>query len=179
MLIMKMRPVFLTLGFLGSVCPAAAQMGTITFYSIDVSAKKGVEIALTPVGTVAFTGWLFDGDKSLAHATRGRFMTFRIPAGPHNFTVPYKSKGPGKKPCRPVDCLHLDVESGTHYCVRLSARDVNPIVVPIMFLDSRIEQVSCKDAAREAGKYKQLDPKRVDPAVRSALDTSPDFPREN
>lgn len=180
LLIMKLPPVWLpALAFLGFVFPACAQTGTVTFYSINLSAKKQVKTALTPVGRVAFTGWLFDGDKRVAHATRGRFMTFQLPAGTHNFTVPYKSTGPGKKPCQPKDCLHLDIESGRHYCVRLSAEDVNPIVVPIMFLDSRIEQVSCPDAFQEAGDYKRIDLKRVEPTFQSALDASPDFPRGN
>jgi hypothetical protein len=110
MLIMKMRPVcLLALAFFAFVFPSAAQNGTVTFYSIDLSVKKQVETALAPVGTVAFTGWLFDGSKRLARASRGRFMSFQLPAGPHDFTVPYKSKGPGKKPCPPMDCLRLDV----------------------------------------------------------------------
>jgi hypothetical protein len=177
---MKMHPICaLALAFSGFAFPSAAQTGTVTFYSIDLSAKKQVKTALAPVGMVPFTGWLFDGDKRLAHASRGRFMSFQLPAGPHDFTVPYKSKGPGTKPCQPMDCLRLDVESGGHYCVRLSAKDVNPIVVPIMFVDSRIEQVSCRDASQEAGKYKRIDLKRVEPAQRSALGASPDFPQEN
>jgi hypothetical protein len=118
-LIMKMRPVsVLVLAFLGFVLPSGAQTGTVTFYSINLSAKKQIKTALAPVGTVPFTGWLFDGDKRLAHATRGRFMSFQLPAGSHDFTVPYKSKGPGRKPCQPTDCLQLEMESGRHYCVR-------------------------------------------------------------
>jgi hypothetical protein len=74
-----------------------------------------------------------------------------------------------------MDCLHLNVESGRYYCVRLSAKDVNPIVVPVMFLDSKIEQVSCPEASQEAGKYKRIDLKRVEPTFRSALDASSDF----
>jgi len=178
--IMKTRPVcLLALAFFSFVFPSCAQNGTVTFYSINLSAKKQVKIALTPVGTVPFTGWLFDGDRKLAHATRGRFMSVQLPAGPHDFTVPYKSKGPGKKPCQPMDCLHLYVESGRHYCVRLSAKDMNPIIVPIVFVKSMIEQVSCQEASQEAGKYKRIDLKRVEPGLRSALDASPDFPREN
>jgi hypothetical protein len=174
---MKTRLFFLLLGT--SLCFASsstAQTGTVTFYSIDLSAAKQVQTALSPVGTVAFTGWLFDNSKRVAHATRGRFMTFQLPAGLHNFSVPYKSKGPGKKPCQPMDCLHLDVESGKKYCVRLSAKDVNPIVVPIMFLDSRIEQVSCGVASQEAGKYKRIDLERVEPTFRYALEPAPDYP---
>ncbi len=176
----KMRQVcLLAMALSGFVFSSAAQTGTVTFYSIDLSAKQQVKVALSPVGTVAFTGWLFDGDKRLVHATRGRFMKFAFPAGTHEFTVPYKAKGPGKKACQPMDCLHLDIESGGHYCVRLSAKDVNAIIVPFGLLDSRIEEVSCQAAFREAGKYKRVDLKRVEPAARSALDASPDFPVVN
>jgi hypothetical protein len=177
---MNMRCVcLLAFALSGIVFPAAAQTGTVTFYSINLSAGQQVKVALTPVGTVAFTGWLFDGTERMAHATRGRFMKFQLSAGRHDFTVPYKSKGPGTKACRPLDCLHLNIESGGHYCVRLSARDVNTIVLPFGFLNSRIEQVSCQDAFQEAGKYKLIDLKRVESALKPALDTSPDFPREN
>jgi hypothetical protein len=129
-------------------------------------------------GTVAFTGWLFDGDKRLAHAARGRFMQFQIPAGAHEFRALYKSAGRGNKGCQPKDCLQLSVESGGHYCVRLSAKEVNAMVVPIMFVDSRIELVSCQEAFQEAGQYKRIDLARVEAALRSELDVSPDFPRE-
>lgn len=175
----KMRLLcLLALAFLGYVFPSQAQTGTVTFYSINLSAKKQIKTAFTPAGTVGYTGWLFDGDKRLAHATRGRFMTFQWSAGSHEFTVPYTSKGTGKKACPPMGCLHLNVESGGHYCVRLSARDFNAIVVPIMLVCGRIEQISCQDAFQEAGAYRQIDLKRVEPASRSALDASPDFPRE-
>ncbi len=106
-------------------------------------------------------------------------MSFQLPAGPHDFTVPYKSKGPGKKLCQPMDCLHVDVETGGHYCVRLSAKDTNMIVVPIMFLDSRIERVSCQEAVQEAGEFKRIDLNRVEPALRPELDASPKFPQTN
>jgi hypothetical protein len=177
---MKTR-LFCRLAFVlsGFIVPSAAQTGTVTFYSIDLSAKQQVKVALSPVGTVAFTGWLFDSDKRLVHATRGRFMRFAFSAGPHEFTVPYKAKGPGNKACQPMDCLHLDIESGGNYCVRLSAKDVNAIIVPFGLVDSTIELVSCQAAFQEAGKYKRVDVKRVEPAARSALDASPDFPMVN
>jgi hypothetical protein len=87
------------------------------------------------------------------HAVRGRFMTFQLSARP------------------------VEIESGSHCCVRLSARDVNAIVIPFMLLDSRIEQVSCQQAAQEAGEYKRIDLKRVNPAAQAEMSTSPDFPK--
>jgi hypothetical protein len=167
------------LALLAATIPASAQPGFVTFYSISLSAKKQVKVALAPTGTVAFTGWLLDGDKKMAHATRGRFMTFQLPQGIHDFGAYYKVGDPRTRTCPAVDCLHLNVESGKHYCVRLSAKDRNAIVVPIMFLDSRIEQVSCQVAFEEAGKYKQTDLKRVEPAFASTLDSSPEFPKDN
>jgi hypothetical protein len=179
-----MRTVYLlAIAVVAAPFPGTAQTGAVTFYSIAVSAKRQVKIALTPTGRVAFTGWLFDGDRRMAHATRGRFMTFHLPTGEHDFTVPYKSRGPGKNLKSPPqgrdDLLHLQVESGGHYCVRLSAKDVNPIVVPIMFVESKIERVSCQEAFQEAGTYKRIDLKRVDPAVLPEFDNSPDFPKDN
>ena len=76
--------------------------------------------------------------------------------------------------------MHLAVESGGHYCVRLSAKyKSGSLLVPIAFIDSQIEQVSCQQALKEAGSYKEIDLKRVDSAVRAELDNSPSFPNEN
>jgi hypothetical protein len=165
--------------FLLCVFPCAAQTGTVTFYSIELSVKQQVKTAVAPVGMASYTGWLFDGDKKMAHAKRGQFMTFHLPAGTHEFVADYSSKGPVKKPCMPPHCLSLEIAGGSHYCVRLSAKDVNTIVVPILVVSSRIEQLPCGEAFQEAGKYKRIELKRVDSAAQTLLDVSPDFPRDN
>jgi hypothetical protein len=146
----------------------------VTFYSIGLSGKQQVEAAVIPVGTAPFTGWLFDGDQKMAHVQGGRFMSFRLAFGEHQFTVPYKANGPGKT------TLHLKVESGGHYCVRLSAKykSGSPLL-PVFFLDSQIEQVSCQQALKEAELYKPTDIKRIDPAVRGELESSTTFPIDN
>ena len=154
--------------------PVAAQTGTVTFYSYALTPKQQAKAAVVPVGTTSFTGWLYDGDRRMAHASRGRFMTFQLATGGHDFFTSYKSNRPGKT------SLHLDVESGGHYCVRLSAKYVSPTPgLLIAFVDSKIEQISCQQAVQEAGDYKQIHPKRVETAVRAELDTSSTFPREN
>ena len=163
----------LTFAAITLAVPCFAQTGTVMFYSISLSTLKQVKVATTPIGTVPFTGWLFDGSQRLAHASAGRFMTFHLAAGQHSFTVPYSSCGPGKT------ALLLQIESGGHYCVRLSASDVNPIVVPIAYVDSKIEQVPCGQASQEAKKYKRIDVKRVDVTARNMLDASPTFPEAN
>jgi hypothetical protein len=148
-----------------------AQTGTVTFYSSKPSAKD----AVVPVGTVGFTGWLFDGDQRLAHAQMGRFMSFHLAAGEHQFTVPYHSNHPGKK-----SVLNLKVKSDGHYCVRLFAKYVSAsLLLPISYVDSQIEQISCQQAIQEAGSNRPIDPKRVDPAVQIELDNSPSFPKDN
>lgn len=155
--------------------PCLAQTGTgkVTFYSIGLSAKEQLKVSVVPVGTIPFTGWLFDGDQKMAHAQRGRFMTFVLSTGEHRFTVPYHSSGPGKEP------FPLTIRDGGHYCIRLSAKYKSALVVPVMWGNSQIEQVPCEQALNEAGSYKRIDIKRVDPSVRQKLEQSSSFPKEN
>ncbi len=166
----------LTPALLALSMPCFAQMGkgTVTFYSIGLSATDQLKDAVIPVGTGPFTGWLFDGVQKMAHAQRGRFITFHLTAGEHVFTVPYHSDRPGET------ALRLAVEDGGRYCVRLSAKyKSGSILVPLYWLDSQIEQVSCPQALTEAGSHKRIDLKRIDPAVRADLDNSPSFTIEN
>jgi hypothetical protein len=164
----------LPLALIAAATPCFAQTGTVTFYSIGLSVKEAVKDSVIPVGTVPFTGWLFDGDQRLAHVQGGHLMSFRVTAGEHQFTVPYHSNRHGKT------VLHLKVESGGNYCVRLYAKYVSATaLVPVMYVDSQIEQVSCQQASTEAGSYKPIDIKQVDPAVRAELENSPSFPKDN
>jgi hypothetical protein len=164
----------LLLVLIAATTPCFAQTGTVTFYSIGLSVKERLKDTIVPVGIVPFTGWLFDGDQRLAHAQGGRLMSFRVTAGEHQFTVPYHSNRPGKT------VLHLKVESDGNYCVRLYAKYVSATaLVPVMYVNSQIEQVSCQQASKEAGSYKPIDLKRVDPAVRAELENSSSFPKEN
>jgi hypothetical protein len=167
-------PISLLLTLAHIATPSIAQTGTVTFYSIGLSAKEAVKDTVVPVGTVPFTGWLFDGDQRLAHVQRGRFVSFHLAEGEHQFTVPYHSDRPGKT------VLNLKVESDGHYCVRLYAKYVSAsVVAPVAFVDSQIEQVSCQQALKEAGSYKPIDLKRVDPAAQTKLEGSPNFPTGN
>jgi hypothetical protein len=151
----------------------SAQTGTVTFYSYRPSFGQSVKAGLIPPGSrVSFTGWLFDGDKRIVHASQGRFVTLRLTAGGHDFSAKYK--GRPKKPD-----LHLDVDSGHHYCVRLSTKILSPIVAPIAYVDTKVEEISCQNAIEEAGRFQPLDLKRIEPAVRRDVETSATFPREN
>jgi hypothetical protein len=163
----------LTLAAVSVPCLAQAGTGSVTFYSIGLSARDELRDAVVPVGAFSFTGWLFDGDHRMAHAQPGRFLTFHLPAGVHKFTVPYRSKAPRKT------ALQLTVEDGGHYYVRLDAKYINGVILPIMFLDSGIQEVSSDQALQQAGKYKRIDLKRIDPSVRAELDASPSLPIEN
>jgi hypothetical protein len=46
-------------------------------------------------GTGSFPGWLYDGKKKMAHASRERFMTFQVPSGEHDFNVCHGAKKTG------------------------------------------------------------------------------------
>ncbi len=164
----------LTLALLAAATPCIAQTGTVTFYSIGLSAKDAVKDTVVPVGTFPFTGWLFDGDQRLAHVQGGRFVSFHLAEGEHQFTVPYHSNRPGKT------VLNLNVESDGNYCVRLYAKYVSvPVLAPVAYVDSQIEQVSCQQALKEAESYKPIDLTRVDPVAQTKLDSSPSFPKGN
>lgn len=164
----------LTLALIATAMPCVAQSGTVTFYSIRLSAKQQIGAVVIPVGKVPFTGWLFDGDQRMAHVQGGRFLSFRLAAREHQFAVPYHADRPGKT------ALRLRVEPDGHYCVRLYAKYVSASVLsPLMYVDSQIEQVSCKQAQEEAGSFKPIDLKRVEPAIRTELEGSLAFPNDN
>ena len=98
-------------------------------------------------------------------------MTLRLTAGGHDFAATYKSKP--KKPD-----LHLDVEPGRHYCVRLSQIILSPTVL-IGFVYTKVEEIPCQDAVEEAGRSQPLDPRRIELTVRGDVETSVTFPRKN
>ena len=100
-------------------------------------------------------------------------MTFQVVAAEHDFKISFSSRK------APSSSVHLIVEPGKHYCVRLSAKNLTPLIVPIQMLYGKIEEIPCTQAIQEASAYKRVDLKRVDPGVRPELDTSSSFPREN
>ncbi len=98
-------------------------------------------------------------------------MTFRLPVGEHRFSASYHSLDTGDPAVR------LNVEDGGHYCLRMSANyKSGSIVMPLAILHSVIEQVPCDQASKEAARYKPLELKRIDAAVRMTLMDSQTFP---
>jgi hypothetical protein len=168
----KAHLVFLAATFLA--LPSAAQTGTVTFYSYAPTVKQQLKAVATRVGTGTFTGWLYDGDKRMVHASRGRFMTFQLVSGGHEFSISYKSDLPSDT------SLHLDIEPRGHYCVRLSAKVValDPGAV-VGIVRGEIEQIACSQAVQDAANYKRIDLKRVDSAFQAELDASLTFPQVN
>jgi hypothetical protein len=165
----------LPLALIAISMPCLAQTGIVTFYSTKLTAAQEIRDYFVPVGTGApFTGWVFDGKQKMVHAQGGRFMTFHLAAGEHQFSAHYHSKNAG------TDVAHLNVKEGGHYCIRLSAKYVSgSVFAPIAFLDSQVQEVSCQHALEEAGSYKPIDAKRVDPALRTKFEPSPSFPKDN
>lgn len=152
--------------------PCLPQTGTVIFYTPG-NTVKSTAAGVLPRSQQPFTGWLFDGPQRLAHVHAGRFMTFHLNSGVHSFTVPWHSKGPGK------DSLVINVEDGRHYCVRLYAEMTNLEPIPFQWLNSKIEEVPCQQAQREAMHMKPIDIKRIDPAVRAELDPATTFPSDS
>jgi len=150
-----------------SAATCAAQTGTVTFYTPG-NTLKSETASLLPKSEQPFTGWLFDGEQRLAHVQRGRFVTFRLAPGEHTFTVPWHPKKPG------IDKLVIELAASEQHCVRLYAKMTNFEVVPYARLNSQIEEVPCGQVPAEH--LKSIDLKRVDPAVRSELDTAASFP---
>jgi hypothetical protein len=164
----------LTIALIGLALQCCGQTGTVTFYSIQPSAGAQARDAFVPFGQAPFTGLLYDGAQRMAHAARGRFMSFRLPVGEHQFSASYHSLGPSDPAVR------LNVEDGGCYCVRLSANyKSGSIALPVAVVHSVIEQVPCDEALKEAGKYKPLQPNRIDPAVRVESLSSQSFPKHD
>ena len=148
--------------------------GTVTFYSIQLGAGQQIADAVVPFGKAPFTGLLYDGGQRVAHLQGGRFLTFLLPAGEHQFSASYHSLDTGDP------ALHLKVEDGGYYCVRLSASyRSGSVFVPLAVVHSVIGQVPCYQALKEAGSYKPLELKRIDAAVRTKLVSSRTFPKHD
>jgi hypothetical protein len=143
-----------------------AQSGTVTFYSLSISAKSEAAVFL-PKSQQPFGGWLSDGPQRLAHFQHGRFATFHLNIGPHSFAV-LGPTGPGKEP------LVLNIKDGGQYCVRLFAKMINVGVYGRW--ENQIEEVPCQQAEREATHLKPVDSKQIDPAASNELDPGTKFP---
>lgn len=88
-------------------------------------------------------------------------------SGEHTFTDAGPT-GPSKKP------LVINLKDGGRYCVRLSAKMVN--VWLYAQWKNQIEEIPCQKARREAADLKPIDIERVDPAMRTEVDTATTFP---
>ena len=71
----------------------------------------------------------------------------------------------------------MNVTDGGSYCVRISAsyKSGSP-VIPFGVTHSVIEQVPCGKALVEAGKYRPLELKRIEPVVNVNVVSSQTFP---
>ncbi|MGC2621293.1 MAG: hypothetical protein WA414_19775 [Acidobacteriaceae bacterium] len=152
--------------------PCLAQTGSVTFYSEEMTAKDTLKATVMPAGIVPFFGWIYDGPQRLAREDAGRFVTFRLPVGLHTFSATTSRKHPGKA------TIALNLQTGEHACLRLRMSYVNPapVVLPVAWVTSKIEEVPCDQATKEAAKTKPLESKRVDAPVRAEVDASPAFP---
>jgi len=148
--------------------PCFAQTGTVTFYSSAPSVKDQPAGALPSLRP--FNGWVFDGQQKLARVRDGRFVTFRLATGQHSFTARLDPDQPG------TERVLVSIRDGKHYCLHLYSKVTLDNALLFVSLDSRIQPVPCRDAARKAGKLKPLETRRIDPAVLGELDSPAAFP---
>jgi hypothetical protein len=172
---MHLRTLFLfTVAFVTFAIPCFAQTGTVTFYFAQPGIGQEIADGVLPFGKVSFTGFLYDGSQRMARARGGRFVIFRLPVGEHQFSASYRSLDPGDP------AVHLNLADGGSYCVRLSAtyKSGSPLI-PLGVAHSVIEQVPCDQALKQAGNYKPLELKRIDPAAHEKMVSSRTFPKVN
>ncbi len=165
--------ILLAFGALFVATPCMAQTAKVTFYSPTMTRKEAAKILTVPVGTEPFTGWIYETDKKLANIWIGQFVTFNFDPGKHTFS---SSKQPAKSP---KSALELDLQKGETYCVRVTMKYENTVVVPLMaFSQARFTQIPCAQAKQEAERLKPLAKKRVDKAALENWDLSQKFPEQ-
>src|SRR5271154_1993644 len=86
------------------VSSAVAQDATVTFYSAWDGAGRKLANAVGVPGRDRFAGLVFDGEHKLGGLLGGRFMTLRLPAGPHTFALgsAWSTKRPSEKEVLPI-----------------------------------------------------------------------------
>ena len=88
---------------------AVAQKATVTFYSPSDPLSHQVKEGVSWWGTSPFRGFIFNGNKQLAHLSAGNFITFEFPVGKYIFSAtPHKS---------PTDkyTINIEANAGEHY----------------------------------------------------------------
>ena len=121
---------------------AVAQKATVTFYSPPDPLSHQVKEGVSWWGTSPFRGFIFNGNKQLAHLSAGNFITFEFPVGKYVFSAtPHKS---------PTDkyTINIEANAGEHYYVRLVMKWKG--VSPVYFVDPQLETVDCATATKES-----------------------------
>jgi hypothetical protein len=153
---------------LNSVC--IAQDAKVIFYTPTLPAKDAVRVGIVPVGAAPFPGWLWDASNRLAHFQIGRFVVFRFSPGKHVFS------GSGSSKVASSNVLPLDLVAGGIYCVRLTAKYVNWVVLPVSSFNGEIAQVPCDKAVKDARNDKPLNQERIEKTALSKLNQLQELP---
>lgn len=167
---MRIMPLLFISSALNLAC--VAQSAKVIFYTPSLSAKDAAMTGIVPVGNAPFPGWLYDAGERLAHFQRGRFVILNLSPGKHTFSASGSSKKPSTK------TLSLDLARGEQYCVRLRAKYVNWVVLPISSYEGEIEQVPCAKAVDEAQKDKALPLERIEKVTQGMLDPTQELPSQ-
>jgi hypothetical protein len=141
---------------------AFAQNATVTFYT-HASKLYGYPGAKHGL----FYGRIYDGDHLLFSFRDGffvknnRFITLKLPGGPHTFAASY-GKDPSKSSQFPIV-----LETGKSYFVRAQSESKGILIVEVE--QGRLDQVTCQAAHQDSDKAKVLSDKTVSPNFAASL----------
>jgi hypothetical protein len=135
-----------------------AQDVEVTFYS---GGSQWAD-ASPATNSGAFTGYLFDGRELLTGIGAHRFVTLRLPAGPHVFSASLNGTHPANNSALPMTLVE-----GQRYFIRalLEIRGVAPLV----FSKGHLDEVSCDVAHHDADKAKPVEYKHVAKSWRGKM----------
>ncbi len=132
---------------------AAAQKAAVTFYSPPDPFSHQLKEGATWWGTSPLRGYVFDGDRQLAHFVAGKFITFELPTGQHLFSGTIRKDHPNEN-----HPLVIEAKDGDHYFVRLTMRWKGNILYVV---NPQLETVDCSTAIKENAGSHALELKHI------------------
>ena len=153
-----MRLLLFCLLTLSSWSAAAANDAIVPFYTEGSLATYGVPGSKHGY----FMGVIFDGQQSLAHLRRHRFMTMRFSPGEHVFSASSSGKHPADN-----SQLSLKLEEGKSYFIRAESESRGIYIVQSE--KGRLDAVTCETAHAELQKATAVEEKYVPKDVRDRL----------
>lgn len=157
---MRLPELVVVLG-LSAACCFAQQVSvqakaTVLIYTPSYPFKQQLRNTVMPKGNASIAVWVYDEKSRLAHLDTSRFVVFDLSSGPHLFSASASDRKPSEK------TVALNLVAGERYCLRTDARYVAVPVEGAGVIWGRLEAVPCGQAAKELGKAKPVEARRID-----------------